>query len=790
AIVWDFSSGTSMASPHVAGAGALLMQEHPTWTPAEIQSALMLTANTAMLDSDEVTPAGPFDMGNGGVVLADANTAGLIMGETHANYVAADPAIGGDPTTLNLPNMANSACVLECSWTRTVTATTGGTWTAAAAATGGVVLDVSPTGFTLADGETQVLTVTADVSGAPSGVWAFGEVTMTAAGVPDSHMPVAVQPSTGSVPALVDIDARRDAGSVVVNDLTAIEITELTIETFGLVAGTQTEIMLDEDPTNGDPYDNLNDGTVWFTTVDVPAGAKRLVAETFLTTSIDLDLYVGTGDTPSAATQVCLSATGSALEYCNIDNPAEDTYWILVQNWTSSGVTDSAMVSMAVVGGDEGNLLIEGPAQHPQLDPFDIRVLWDDPAMETGDLFYGAFSIGTDAAHPGNVGTVPVDLDRVGDDVTKTVDSAIAEPGDTLTFTITVEPNPTPVALTYEIEDQIPAGFTYVPGSATGGLTLRSDSALTWTGTMLPPVAPSWTMTTSATDAFCDTGFGGYVDLEGFGILAQSGIAGNSFDFTTFSGMSNTFYGTEYTGLGFTDDGFAYFGTGNGGDPFTPQTIPDPLAPNNVAAALWHDLEVVYDLGTNTGVSIATAGPTLGILEFDDLQLMGGSASIGDFEIVVATLDDTPGFYEIVFAYDNLNLPLLAGDGATTIGIENSDGTEAHPFLNAGDPTGAISDGFQVCYDWASPPRPAKVFTYDVTVDPGTEGTIITNDAVHNVNEPGAREEISSVDISIGDTTPPTDGANLWATDVLSSSLTLTWDAATDDRAVTGYGIY
>ncbi|MEA2002399.1 MAG: S8 family serine peptidase, partial [Actinomycetota bacterium] len=60
AIVWDFSSGTSMASPHVAGAGALLMQEHPTWTPAEIQSALMLTANTAMLDSDEVTPAGPF----------------------------------------------------------------------------------------------------------------------------------------------------------------------------------------------------------------------------------------------------------------------------------------------------------------------------------------------------------------------------------------------------------------------------------------------------------------------------------------------------------------------------------------------------------------------------------------------------------------------------------------------------------------------------------------------------------------------------------------------------------
>ena len=46
--LWAPFSGTSMASPHVAGAAALLQQRHPTWTVAQVKSALVQTGNPVL----------------------------------------------------------------------------------------------------------------------------------------------------------------------------------------------------------------------------------------------------------------------------------------------------------------------------------------------------------------------------------------------------------------------------------------------------------------------------------------------------------------------------------------------------------------------------------------------------------------------------------------------------------------------------------------------------------------------------------------------------------------------
>ena len=58
-------SGTSMSSPHVAGAGALLTQLHPTFSPAALKSSLMTSADADVKREDGTTPADPFDAGSG-----------------------------------------------------------------------------------------------------------------------------------------------------------------------------------------------------------------------------------------------------------------------------------------------------------------------------------------------------------------------------------------------------------------------------------------------------------------------------------------------------------------------------------------------------------------------------------------------------------------------------------------------------------------------------------------------------------------------------------------------------
>ncbi|MCX6050422.1 MAG: S8 family serine peptidase, partial [Chloroflexi bacterium] len=750
---YNVIQGTSMASPHVAGAGALLKALHPSWTPAEIQSALMSTAYTAIRNDDGVNPATPFAQGSGRVDLTQAAHAGIVLDTTTDEYLAADPAKGGDPKQINLASMADHQCLLTCSWTRTVKSTlaTAETWTVGGTGANGVNITANPAQFELAPGATQAIVITADATGAPRDQWLFGQVQLTPGGSsPAAHFPVAIVSSASIFSDSVDIHTRRDAGSQLVTGLRAIGITDLTVTTHGLVGGTKTDLSLNEDPTNGDPYDNVNDGSVSVTLVDVPAGALRLAANILASEAPDVDMYVGTGSVPSADTEVCVSASGTALESCLVDYPAAGTWWILVQNWeASANAPDVITLAHAVVAGDNGNLRVEGPATVAAGTPFDVRVFWNEPALQAGETWYGAFSLGTDPANPGNLGTIFVNVIREADDVVKTVSPPTAAPGVTVTYQIVVDTNVTPEDLAYTIQDTIPAGVTYVPNSATAsaGTVAVNGNALTWTGVM--PSATSvpghYNITTNQADPMCapPIGDGGYYDaLTRTGFTTDPGITGDTINWAYNSFAGTDFYGaTRAAPPRFTDDGFVAFGS-IVGEPWVNQNIPDPTPPNALLAPYWRDMEVVYDAPTNKGVtSIGFGGGVFWLVEFDDIQAFHDPTTSLDLEVMAwKTIDPSAGSYDAYYAFDNVHV----ADTVGTIGVENDAGDAATQFAYDNfTPT----NGLVLCLDYVG--LTPTVITYQATVNADAPAGVITNQVVHNTNNPGSQPATTSADLTV-----------------------------------------
>jgi uncharacterized repeat protein (TIGR01451 family) len=490
--------GTSMSSPHVAGAGALLRALHPDWTAGEIRAALMTTARSggqkARTPAGDV-PATPFDSGAGYIDLNGAGRAGLLLDETIAAYMAANPAAGGDPTALNLPSLTDSECLTVCTFTRTVHSTLAQTvsWTATVQVPPTMTVTVSPHVFTLAADQSQVLTVTVDFTGAPLSKWFFGQVNLTpnsTATVP-AHLPLAVRNWSGNLPSPITIETRRDAGIRTISGLTTVSVNDLDLVVYSKEP-IPLSIDLAQDPTAFDPFD-LAAGGVYTMLVTVPATAQFFVVETLESTAPDIDLFVGLDTNgngqPEEEELLCFSATSMAREFCAFPAEGEPlqpgVYWVIIQNWKGSGAsTDKVIYSATVIDESDvgGIFTVTGPASTVNGVPFDIQIAWNIPSLDAGDQRYGLVSF-VDAAQNRELSTSLIILNRRGDDVQKSAaeDGPAPRPGDTVTYTLSIRPEPAQAAgtLRYSLTDTLPTGATYVPGSATITPTV-SGSQLRW----------------------------------------------------------------------------------------------------------------------------------------------------------------------------------------------------------------------------------------------------------------------------------------------------------------------
>ncbi|MFT7259857.1 MAG: subtilisin family serine protease [Glaciecola sp.] len=772
----DFSylSGTSMSSPHIAGSAALVKSAQPTWTADNIRSALTMTATPTVKKEDGVTAGDWFDMGSGRVQVDQAVASGLVMDETAANYENANPNIGGEPRSLNLPSITDNNCVGTCSWTRTVTATKAGSWSVdAASILGGLAITVTPATFDLTAGQSQEVTVAIDAFASPSDVYSFGIVNFTAANSPDLHWPVAIVASNGTVPEAVSAAAKRNQDSYLLKDVLAVEITEFTATSYGLTKATVVAGSVAEDSDNTSILDDLADG-LFITTVDVPEGAKRLVVTTSDSTSPDLDLFVvidANGDgIPTEDEIVAIAATGSASERADIELPAAGMYWMIVQNWSASAedAVDTFNLNYALVDGEVGtNLSVSAPSSIAQLTEFDIRMTWDLVDGMEGDLYFGAVDLGTSAENAGNLGLVAVDLVRGQDDVRVTAPSLDRlNPGDTLEFSVEVDANFTNEDRDYEVSLTLPAGVT-VDEESTDAVV--DGDTLTWmiTQPSLFGAEPSYRVATNGSDATCAVPFGGgtYVDLAGFGIPLNSAIDGDG-QAATFD-IANQFLGTEYPSVTITEDGFITLGTDVGNEQYVNQLLPDAAAPNAVIAPLWRDM--IADIAGGSGVTVATAG-ALTIIEWDNMLTYYDVDDRADFQIVFnnAAGEGTPN---IVFAYNDM-LHTAAAGIPTTIGYENADGTSGVTthyvgYFNGDAPIGDVGadavDGAILCFYLQPVDDAPTQLSFTVTVDADNTGGPIQLLAMSSVtNLPGTATVASEVlaDVQVEGAPQPTIGGD------------------------------
>jgi subtilisin family serine protease len=160
---WAFFSGTSMSTPHIAGSAAVLLDLNPSWSPAQIKSALVNHADLVIKDAATgLHDVGPTAQGAGRENLSVAADSTTWMDPVSASF---GRVTVGHPTsvTITLSNPTGTGETFTVSVTKFTPDTFGGTvpliWNAGILSAGDDRITV-PDSVTVPAGGSTTLTVT------------------------------------------------------------------------------------------------------------------------------------------------------------------------------------------------------------------------------------------------------------------------------------------------------------------------------------------------------------------------------------------------------------------------------------------------------------------------------------------------------------------------------------------------------------------------------------------------------------------------------------------------------
>ena len=150
------ASGTSMATPYVSGLAALLLEEHPDWTPERVKAALVTTA--APVAMEEI-----MSQGSGIAAIGDARANTLVASPTQVNFGLNGTLASSWSATRTIALRNDSAAA------RTIHASVSG-------ASAAMDVRVTPAELTIAAGATAQIEVAIDVDNTTLGKppsWSF-----------------------------------------------------------------------------------------------------------------------------------------------------------------------------------------------------------------------------------------------------------------------------------------------------------------------------------------------------------------------------------------------------------------------------------------------------------------------------------------------------------------------------------------------------------------------------------------------------------------------------------------
>jgi len=350
---FGFLSGTSMAAPHIAGLGALLLGKNPLWSPATDKSAMMTTAYD-LVDAEGSPVHDVFAQGAGQIDPARMATPGLVYDAGPSDWLGflqgQGYQLGVAPVAakdVNLPSIAIGGLTGTQTVTRTVTALSAGSYSAEVDVPG-ITAEVTPDVLTLAEGEKATFTVQFTNSGAALDTFVGGSLTWTSDEA-TVRAPVAIRSVTAVAPAVVNAASAGGTGSIVI-PVTSGSPEPIDVTVKGLAKANSTAISLVPGPYTG-VKDAANDVQI----VTVAAGSSLAkFAVTSANPAADFDLYV-----VSPAGLLYPGATPAANEAVTITDPVAGDWKVTTNLFASpGGAATAASVEVMVLGGDAGNLTV------------------------------------------------------------------------------------------------------------------------------------------------------------------------------------------------------------------------------------------------------------------------------------------------------------------------------------------------------------------------------------------------------------------------------------------------